>query len=43
MTEPRDPLTPRQITDRNHLRQILANVQAFAWPHMGNARRFSSA
>jgi hypothetical protein len=29
--------------DRNHLRQILANVQAFAWPHMGNARRFSSA
>jgi hypothetical protein len=28
--------------DRNHLRQILANVQAFAWPHMGNARRFSA-
>jgi len=27
--------------DRNHLRQILANVQALAWPHMGNARRFS--
>jgi hypothetical protein len=27
--------------DRNHLRQIMANVQAFAWPHMGNARRFS--
>jgi hypothetical protein len=27
--------------DRNHFRQILANVQAFAWPHMGNARRFS--
>jgi hypothetical protein len=27
--------------DREHLRQILANVQAYAWPHMGNARRFS--
>lgn len=27
--------------DRNHIRQILANAQAFAWPHMGNARRFS--
>jgi hypothetical protein len=27
--------------DRNHLRQILANTQARAWPAMGNARRFS--
>jgi hypothetical protein len=27
--------------DRNHLRQILANVQAYAWPHMGNAQRWS--
>jgi len=27
--------------DRNHQRQILANVQAYVWPHMGNARRFS--
>ena len=27
--------------DRNHIRQMLANVQAFAWPHMGNAKRFS--
>ncbi len=27
--------------DRNHLRQILANVQGAVWPHMGNARRFS--
>ena len=27
--------------DRNHLRQVLANVQALAWPHMGNARRLS--
>jgi len=24
--------------DRNHIRQILANVQGFAWPHMGNAQ-----
>jgi hypothetical protein len=28
--------------DRNHLRQICANLQAYAWPHMGNAQRFSS-
>lgn len=28
--------------DANHLRQILANVQAFTWPHMGNAQRFSA-
>jgi hypothetical protein len=28
--------------DRNHLRQILAGVQALAWPHMGNAQRFSA-
>jgi hypothetical protein len=28
--------------DRNHLKQILANVQAFVWPHMGNAQRFSA-
>ncbi len=27
--------------DRNHLKQIMANVQALAWPHMGNAQRFS--
>ncbi|MBI2493671.1 MAG: DinB family protein [Candidatus Rokubacteria bacterium] len=27
--------------DRNHLRQILANVQAYVWPAMGNAQRFS--
>jgi hypothetical protein len=27
--------------DRNHLKQLLANVQAFVWPHMGNARKFS--
>ena len=27
--------------DRNHLKQILSNVQAYAWPHMGNAQKFS--
>ncbi len=27
--------------DRNHIRQIFANVQAYAWPHLGNAQRFS--
>jgi hypothetical protein len=28
--------------DRNHLRQIQANVQACAWPGMGNAQKFSA-
>ena len=27
--------------DRNHLKQMMTNVQAYAWPHMGNARKFS--
>ena len=27
--------------DSNHLRQALGNVQAYVWPNMGNARRFS--
>jgi hypothetical protein len=27
--------------DRNHVRQLLANVQAYVWPAMGNAQRFS--
>jgi len=27
--------------DRNHIRQMMANVQARAWSHMGNAQRFS--
>jgi hypothetical protein len=27
--------------DRNHIRQLLANAQARAWPAMGNARQFS--
>jgi hypothetical protein len=26
--------------DRNHIKQILSNVQAFVWPNMGNAQRF---
>ena len=26
--------------DRNHVKQILSNVQAWVWPHMGNAQRF---
>ena len=28
--------------DANHLRQMLANIQAHTWPSMGNARRFSA-
>jgi hypothetical protein len=28
--------------DANHLKQAYANVQAYVWPHMGNARRFSA-
>ena len=27
--------------DRNHVRQLYAVVQAFAWTHMGNCRRFA--
>jgi hypothetical protein len=27
--------------DGNHLRQALGNVQAYVWPRMGNARRFT--
>lgn len=27
--------------DRNHVRQILANAQAFVWPQMGATQRFS--
>jgi DinB family protein len=27
--------------DGNHLRQALGNVQAYVWPQMGNARRFT--
>jgi hypothetical protein len=28
--------------DGNHLRQAYSNVQAYVWPDMGNARKFSS-
>ena len=28
--------------DRNHHRQVLANVQAYTWPAMGNAQKFSA-
>ena len=27
--------------DRNHFRQVQANIQAYVWPSMGNARRFA--
>jgi hypothetical protein len=27
--------------DRNHVKQMFSNVQAYVWPAMGNARRFS--
>jgi DinB family protein len=27
--------------DRNHTKQILSNVQARVWPHLGNAQRFA--
>jgi hypothetical protein len=27
--------------DRNHIKQIHANVQTWAWPHMGNTQKFS--
>jgi hypothetical protein len=27
--------------DRNHIRQLLANAQARAWPRMGNTQRFT--
>lgn len=28
--------------DRTHIRQMHAAAQAYVWPHMGNAQRFSS-
>jgi hypothetical protein len=27
--------------DRNHFKQVLTNVQSYAWPQMGTAQRFS--
>ncbi len=32
----------KEVLGRNHLRQLLANTQAAAWAHMGNARRFTT-
>ena len=26
--------------DRNHVKQILSNIQSWVWPNMGNAQRF---
>ena len=28
--------------DANHLRQVLANIQSYTWPSLGNAQRFSA-
>jgi hypothetical protein len=28
--------------DRNHFRQLQANIQSYVWPSMGNAQRFSA-
>lgn len=38
----RDLLQEWVYHDRNHLRQALANVQAYVWPAMGNAQKFSA-
>ena len=38
----RDLLAEWVHHDRNHLRQALANVQAYVWPAMGNAQKFSA-
>jgi hypothetical protein len=38
----RDLLQEWVFHDRNHLRQLLANVQARVWPAMGNTRRFTN-
>ena len=41
------PVTVRELLqewvhhDRNHMKQILSNVQAYAWAAMGNTRKFS--
>jgi len=37
----RDLLAEWVHHDRNHLRQALSNVQAYVWPAMGNAQKFS--
>ena len=28
--------------DRNHLKQMLTNLQLYAWPNLGNAQKFSA-
>jgi hypothetical protein len=28
--------------DRNHVKQMLTNVQQYVWPHMGNSQRFTA-
>ncbi len=38
----RDLLQEWVYHDGNHLRQMLANLQAYTWPHLGNAQRFSA-
>jgi hypothetical protein len=38
----RDLLAEWVHHDRNHLRQALANVQAYVWPAMGNSQKFSA-
>lgn len=38
----RDVLQEWVYHDANHLKQILSNLQAYAWPHMGNAQKFSA-
>jgi hypothetical protein len=37
----RDLLNEWVHHDRNHVKQMFSNVQAYVWPRMGNARRFS--
>ena len=38
----RDVLQEWIYHDRNHLKQIVSNVQAWAWPHMGNTQKFTT-
>ena len=37
----RDLLQEWVYHDRNHIRQALANVQAYVWPAMGNSQKFA--
>jgi len=36
-----DIITEWVYHDRNHLKQLLANVQAYVWPHLGAAQGFA--